>query len=274
MYKHVQSTEGVLPTMKQSRVTVCQFEPTVDDVDANLDRLKQLTERLPASTAFAVFPELCVTGYDLDVIPTTKTAVPGPVTERVRTIAAHTSVDLVVGLPEADGEDVYNSLVYISADGVEATYRKQRLWGDEATQFTAGTSRTTVDTPAGRLGLLLCYDLNFPELVLAYSEVGCDLIAVSAAWRRSFDRDWRLLCRTRALDGTCYVVASNHSGSQSGRQHAGESLIAGPRGDIITKVTAGGSSVSADVDSESLETARNKNPVRQFRQGNTNVSKR
>lgn len=260
--------------MTQSPVTVCQFEPTVDDVDANLNRLEQLTERLPTSTAFVVFPELCVTGYDLDIIPATKTPVPGPVTERVRTIAAHTGIDLVVGLPEADSEDVYNSLVYVSADGVEATYRKQRLWGDEATQFTAGTSRTTVDTPAGRLGFLLCYDLNFPELALAYSEVDCDLLAVSAAWRRSFDRDWRLLCRARALDGTCYVVASNHSGSQSGRRHAGESLIAGPRGDIVAKVTDGVSSVSADIVSESLETARNENPVRQFRQDSMNISQR
>lgn len=260
--------------MTQPRVAVCQFEPTVDDVDANLNYLEQLTERLPASTAFAVFPELCVTGYDLDVVPTTKTAVPGPVTERVRTIAAHTGVDLVIGLPEADGEDVYNSLVYISADGVEAAYRKQRLWGDEATQFTAGISRATVDTPVGRLGLLLCYDLNFPELALAYSEVDCDLLAVSAAWRQSFDRDWRLLCRARALDQTCYVVGSNHIGSQSGRRHAGESLIAGPRGDIIAKVTDGVSSVSANIVSKTLETARNENPVRKFRQGNTNVSHR
>lgn len=260
--------------MTQPRIAVCQFEPTVGAIDANLSRLEQLAERLPASTAFAVFPELCVTGYDLDVVPMTKTAVPGPVTKRVQAIAFHTGIDLIVGLPEADGEDVYNSLVYISSDGVEATYRKQRLWADEATQFTAGSNRTTVDTPVGRLGLLLCYDLNFPELALAYSEVGCDLLAVSAAWRRSFDRDWRLLCRARALDGTCYVVASNHSGSQSGRQHGGKSLIAGPRGDIIAEMTAGGSSVSADVDFESLETARSENPVRQSRRDNTNVPQR
>ncbi|SEO21081.1 Carbon-nitrogen hydrolase [Halogranum amylolyticum] len=260
--------------MTQPRIAVCQFEPTVGDVDANLDRIERLAERLPAATAVAVFPELCVTGYDLDVVPSTKTTVPGPVTERVQTVARDTGVDLVVGLPEAAGDDVYNSLVYASGDGVEATYRKQRLWGEEATQFTAGSEATTVDTPLGRLGLLLCYDLNFPELAVDYGEADCDLLAVSAAWRRSFDRDWRLLCRARALDQTCYVVGSNHLGSQSGRHHAGESLIAGPRGDVVAKTTDGVPTASAAVVPEALDVARERNPVRQSRREGADASRR
>jgi len=79
--------------MTNARIASCQFEPNVGNVDTNLDRIEQLTEQLPASTAFAVFPELCVTGYDLDSVPTAKSAVPGPVTERVQTIAHNTGVD-------------------------------------------------------------------------------------------------------------------------------------------------------------------------------------
>jgi predicted amidohydrolase len=260
--------------MTNARIASCQFEPNVGNVDTNLDRIEQLTEQLPASTAFAVFPELCVTGYDLDSVPTAKSAVPGPVTERVQTIAHNTGVDLVVGLPEAAGDDVYNSLVYVSDHGVKATYRKQQLWGDEVAQFVAGTEPTTVDTSAGQVGLLLCYDLNFPELALEYDEADCDLIAVSAAWRQSFDDDWRLLCRTRALDQTCYVVGSNHAGTQSGRRHAGESLVAGPRGEIITKATDGMSTVSAEVAPDAIKTARVKNPVRRSRRNKINSPRR
>jgi predicted amidohydrolase len=251
--------------MTDVRVATCQFEPVVGDVEANLERIEQLAEQLPTATAFAVFPELCVTGYDLDVVSDAKTAVPGPVTDRVRTIAKSTGVDLVVGLPEAAGDDVYNSLVYVSDQGVEATYRKQQSWGDEAARFTAGAGPTTVDTSVGRVGFLLCYDLNFPELALAYDEADCDLLAVSAAWRQSFAADWRLLCRARALDQTCYVVASNHTGSQSGRHHAGESLVVGPRGDTVAKTTDGMPTVSVDVVTDALETARKKNPVRRSR---------
>ncbi|QFU82324.1 carbon-nitrogen hydrolase family protein [Natronorubrum aibiense] len=248
--------------MTRPRIAACQFEPTVGDIDANLNRIAQLTADLPAAVEFAVFPELCITGYDVDHVQSTKTAVPGPVTDRVCTIARETDIDLIVGLPEAASGDIYNSLVYVSSDGVKATYRKQRLWGTEADHFRAGSGPTTVETPIGRVGLLLCYDLNFPELALAYSEADCDIIAVSAAWRQSFARDWRLLCRARALDQTCYVVGSNHCGSQSGRQHAGASLIAGPRGDILAQTTDGIPMASAEVLSDALSTAREQNPVR------------
>lgn len=259
------SLEAIRLAMTHSRIASCQFEPTVGDIDANLDRIKQLAGRLPASVAFAVLPELCVTGYDLDVASTTKITVPGPITERVCAIARETGVDLIVGIPEAAGDDVYNSLVYVSDQGVEATYRKQQLWGDEAVLFTEGTEPTTVNTSVGRVGLLLCYDLNFSELALAYDEADCDIIVVSAAWRQSFDRDWRLLCRARALDQTCYIVGSNHTGSQFGRHHAGNSLVAGPRGDIIAKTTDGVPTVSAEVVPSAVETARAKNPVRHSR---------
>lgn len=156
--------------MTYPRIAACQFEPTIGDIGTNLDQIEQLAKRLPATTAFAVFPELCVSGYDLEVVQTMSTTVPGRVTDRVQTIACQTGIDLVVGLPESIGDDISNSLVYVSNQGIEATYRKQRLWGDEAALFTTGTSHKTVDTPVGRVGLLLCYDLNFPELALEYAD--------------------------------------------------------------------------------------------------------
>ncbi|ELY61535.1 nitrilase/cyanide hydratase and apolipoprotein N-acyltransferase [Natronococcus jeotgali DSM 18795] len=258
--------------VKNARIASCQFEPNIGDVDANLNQIEQLANQLPTSTVFAVFPELCVTGYDLSDISAAKTPVPGPITEQIQRIAQSAGIDLIVGLPEAAGDDVYNSLVYISNQGVEATYRKQQLWGDEAAQFAAGTEPVVVDTPVGRVGLLLCYDLNFPELALEYDEAGCDHIAVSSAWRQSFDNDWRLLCCARALDQTCYVIGSNHSGTQSGRHHAGESLVAGPRGEIIAKATDDTSTISVEVNVDSIETARIKNPVRKSRHGMTGTS--
>jgi predicted amidohydrolase len=246
-------------------VAACQFEPTVGDVSANITRIEQIVENLAPATAFAVFPELCVSGYDLDAVPDASTTVPGPMTDRLRDIARQSGIDLVVGLPEAVGDDVFNSLVYVSDQGVLEVYRKQELWGEEATRLAAGSGPTTVDTSVGRLGLMLCYDLNFPELALEYGAAECDLIAVSAAWRRSFNRDWQLLCRARALDQTCYVIGSNHTGSQTGRKHAGESLIAGPRGDVIAKTTDGSTTASVRIAPTAIETAREKNPVQSSR---------
>jgi predicted amidohydrolase len=247
------------------RVATCQFEPTPGAVEANVDDVVRATSSLPNSTAVAVFPELCLTGYDLDLVPDAAVEVPGPATERLSQVAKDADAALVVGLPEADGGRTYNSLVYVDGNGVAGTYRKRRLWGEEAETFAAGDEPTTVETPVGTMGMLLCYDLNFPELALSYGEEACDLLAVSAAWRRSFERDWRLLCRARALDGTFYVVGSNHVGTQAGRRHAGGSLVAGPRGTVVAETTDGVRTASTRIRQEALEEAREKNPVRESR---------
>ncbi|GKZ14561.1 carbon-nitrogen hydrolase family protein [Haladaptatus sp. T7] len=252
--------------MTTSRVATCQFEPSLGETAANIESIAELASGLPETVEFAVFPELCVTGYDLTDVSTVATPVPGPITDRLSAVARDSGVALVVGLPEADEKSVYNSLVYVDEHGVVATYRKRRLWGAEADHFAAGTGPVTVETPVGTLGLLLCYDLNFPELALEYGREGCDLLAVSAAWRQSFERDWRLLCRARALDGPCYVVGSNHVGTQAGRRHAGDSCIAGPRGDIVAKTTDGNGVASATVSLRTLSEARRKNPVRESRE--------
>ncbi|MHB9287129.1 carbon-nitrogen hydrolase family protein [Halobacteriales archaeon Cl-PHB] len=246
-------------------VAACQFEPEVDAVEANCETVRDLAVDLPDEVALAVFPELCVTGYDLDVATEAATPVPGPVTDDLVDVAAESETHLVVGLPERDGDAVYNDLVYVSPDGVEAVYRKQYPWGDEADTFATGDGPVTAETPVGRVGFLLCYDLNFPEAALAYDRRGVDVLLVSAAWRESYRDDWDLLARSRALDGTCYVAASNHAGDQSGREHLGGSLLAGPDGSVLDRAGDGQATVSAAVDADALTAARDRNPVQETR---------
>lgn len=245
------------------RVATCGFEPVVDDLDANYERIDALAERADAD--LAVFPELCVTGYDLATARERATAVPGDLTAPLVETATRTDTELVVGLPERDGEALYNTYALVDGDGVQATYRKCYPWGDEPSVFDVGDGPVVAETSVGRLGFLLCYDLNFPELALAYSERDCDALAVGAAWRTSFREDWRLLCRARALDGPCYVVGSNHVGDQRGREHAGRSLVAGPRGQVLAETGASSGVGVTTVDRETLDAARERNPVRETR---------
>ncbi|MDQ2052228.1 carbon-nitrogen hydrolase family protein [Natronolimnohabitans sp. A-GB9] len=243
----------------------CQFEPTIGDVDANLETIRAVGEDLPAAVTFAVFPELCVTGYDLPVVPYLGEPIPGPTTDSLVDIAAELDCQLAVGLPERDGNRYFNTTVVVSEHGVEATYRKRYLWGDETNVFEPGDGPTTVETPLGRVGLCCCYELNFPEVGLEYARRSCDALAVNAAWRESFLDDWNLLCRARARDGPYYVVASNHTGDQDGREHAGHSLVATPQGEIETSVGTEPDAASAPVTEAALERARKRNPVRRTR---------
>lgn len=242
-------------------VAACQFEPTIGDIDANLSLMSAIGAELPEATELAVFPELCVSGYDLATIPYLATPVPGPTTDRLAQIAADLDYYIVAGLPERDGDQYYNTTAAISGDGLEATYRKQYLWGNEASVFSVGRSPTTLETPVGRVGLACCYDLNFPELGLEYAKRECDVLAVNAAWRQSFLADWRLLCRARAFDGPYYVVAANHTGDQDGREHAGNSLIAMPDGTIDASVGTNTDAAVAPVTEDEIERAKERNPV-------------
>lgn len=245
------------------RVAACQFEPVVDGLDANYERIATLAEQADAD--LAVFPELCVTGYDLSVARERATPVPGDLTTPLVNIAARTDTELVVGLPERDGDALYNVFVLVDGDGVQATYRKCYPWGDESSAFDTGGGPVVADTRVGRTGFLLCYDLNFPELALAYAERDCDVLAVGAAWRTSFRSDWRLLLRSRALDGPCYAVGANHVGDQRGRDHAAESLVAGPEGEVLVETGKAQDAAVTTVDSAALDAARERNPVRETR---------
>ncbi|QZP39567.1 carbon-nitrogen hydrolase family protein [Halobaculum magnesiiphilum] len=246
------------------RVAACQFEPVVDSLDANYDRIETLTEQVNAD--LAVFPELCVTGYDLSVARKRATPVPGELTSPLIDIASRTDTELVVGLPERDGDALYNVFVLVDGSGVQATYRKRYPWGDEPSVFDTGTGPVVADTSVGRIGFLLCYDLNFPELALEYAERDCDVLAVGAAWRTSFRGDWRLLLRSRALDGPCYTIGANHVGDQRGREHAGESLVAGPKGEVLVETGTASDAAVTTVDSSELDAAMERNPVRETRQ--------
>lgn len=247
-------------------ITGCQFEPVVGERDANVATVHEMATNCSDDVALAVFPELCVTGYGLDEAIEAATPVPGPLTNRLVDVAADADLTLVVGMPERAGDAVYNDLVCVSPAGVECRYRKQYLWGDEAQVFEPGRTPVTVQTPVGTVGFLLCYDLNFPETALAYARRDVDVLAVSAAWRDSYRTDWDLLLRARAIDGTCYVVGSNHAGEQNGRRHFGGSLVAGPEGTVLDRVGDGDDATVAGFDPDAIEMARKRNPVARTRQ--------
>ena len=246
-------------------LAACQFEPVVGDPETNYDRMDEVAGRLDDDVELAVFPELCVTGYDLDVAAEDATPVPSEATDRLVALADRHDLHLVAGVPERADGGLYNSLVLVDGSGVQATYRKQFLWGDETSTFDAGTEPVVAETPVGRVGMLVCYDLNFPEAALDYARRECDVLAVSAAWRTAFVDDWRLLLRERALDGTCYAVGANHVGDQQGREHAGTSLVAGPKGTILDVASDSDDAAVAHATEEALRTARERNPVLETR---------
>jgi predicted amidohydrolase len=105
----------------------------------------------------------------------------------------------------------------------------------ESNAYAAGESVVTVDTPAGRLGLAVCYDIRFPALFEALGAARCDLIAIPAAFTvPTGQAHWHLLQRARAVEASAYVVAAAQVGAhEDGRRTYGHSLVVDPWGDVL-----------------------------------------
>ncbi|MBR0953717.1 nitrilase-related carbon-nitrogen hydrolase [Bradyrhizobium canariense] len=172
------------PPGKTSRVSVAQFAP-VDDVVQNLRQIEAQARAAKAEGAeLVVFPELAVTGL-ADPAKSAQ-SIPGPATDRLRSIAGEFGVYLVCGLAERDGDVLHNSACLVAPDGKISIYRKTHLAADERSWATAGAGWSVVDTPIGRIGMLIGHDASFPEAGRVLALRGCDLIVCPAAIKGRF----------------------------------------------------------------------------------------
>jgi predicted amidohydrolase len=172
-----------LPEGRRSRVGVVQFTPEPGNVEANLERIAQETAALAAQGCeLVVFPELAVTGLVAarETVDTLAEVIPGPITSRLRRIAATVKVFLIAGAIERDAGTgrLFNTALLMGPDGIAGIYRKLHLTTDDRAWATPGDGGLpTFDIPAGRVGMLIGYDALFPEAARALAIAGADIIA-------------------------------------------------------------------------------------------------
>jgi predicted amidohydrolase len=162
----------------------------------------------------------------------------------------------------ADGT-LYNSAAVVNGDGVQAVYRKLHLWDQELRWFTAGEDPAPViETPHGRIGLAICYDIEFPELTRGLALQGADLIALPANWPHDDPSpDSRpilhSLAAMTAYFNKVFVGVCDRCGTERGEEFEGGSVIAGPRGGLLAGpvATRGIETIAADCE---LSSARDK----------------
>lgn len=177
------------------------------------------------------------------------------------------------------------SIVYDHNGSVAARYDKIHLFDvtisenesyKESDTTEPGDSVIVIDTPVGKLGLTICYDIRFSGLFMQLMNDGAEIIVVPSAFTvKTGEAHWQLMCRARAVENFCYIVGSAQGGTHSsGRQTYGHSLIVGPWGTIIqeqTKTIEG--VVYADVDLKKLHEIRASIPVMQHQKIKPDLSK-
>lgn len=232
-----------------------------ETVRKNLDKCVDFTRRCVDATSaeLVVLPESATTGFTPDC--TTEelwdlvSPVPGPVTEPVQAVARDLGVYVVLGTYERGPERgvVYNSSVLIDRSGeVVGVYRKTHPFCTEHVDgggwVTPGDTVTVCDTDLGRIGMIICFDGDYPELSRIQAVQGAEVIVRPSALLRSADI-WELTSRARAYDNHVFVVGANATGvDAAGVLYFGNSHIVTPNATIVAKAASHEGWVSAVLD--------------------------
>ncbi len=216
-----------------------------------------------AGARLVVFPELFLCGYDLgeDVARHAERA-DGPAAAEVARIAAGARISVLYGYPERARGRIYNSAQLIDRSGRPvANYRKTHLYGAwERRVFAPGDALVTAEIDGLRIGILICYDVEFPETVRALALAGADLVAVPTALIRPFDGVARTLVPARALENQVYVAYAGLCGAEGDTAYCGRSCIVGPDGMDVARAGRRPQLLLAELDTATMVASRRLNP--------------
>jgi len=213
------------------RVAACQIDPQLGEVDRNLEHIERVVaEAATAGAKLVVLPEAAVTGYVFENLDEALTAAQraGAVAEqRLADAAVGAGVALIVGTLEAEAREVFNTALIFTGDGRRFRYRKMHLPYLGVDRFaTPGPDAPEVYDLAGmRVGVLICYDLRFPEAARICALEGADLIALPTNWPVGVQFHPGIFAPARAAENHVYLLACDRVGEERGTTFIGRSIL-------------------------------------------------
>ncbi|MGW7822837.1 carbon-nitrogen hydrolase family protein [Streptomyces puniciscabiei] len=252
------------------RTALLQSSGRPGSIVENLKVLDEAAGRAAAAgAALLAAPEMFLTGYAIgDDIARLAEPADGPCADAIAETATRHGIAVAYGYPERDGVTVYNSAQLISADGTRlANYRKTHLFGCfERDHFTPGEQPVVQAELNGlTVGLMICYDVEFPENVRAHALAGTDLLVVPTAQMHPFQFVAESMIPVRAWENQMYVAYVNRVGQEGEFEFVGLSVLAGPDGVARARAGRAEQLVVADADPAFLAASREANPYLQDR---------
>lgn len=254
------------------------------NVRANLTEAARLINRaVDAGAELVVLPEnFAIMGMrEEDKVKVRETYGQGPIQDFLAEQAYQHNAWIVGGtvpLTAEDSEHVRAACLLFDHKGeVKARYDKVHLFDvhlsesketyDESTTTEPGETAVVLDTPFGRLGLAVCYDLRFPELFRRMSDEGAEIFAIPSAFTAITGKaHWEVLVRARAIENLCYVIAAAQGGYHvNGRETHGDSMIVDPWGRVLDRLPRGSGFVVSNVDIDKVRNTRRNFPVLEHR---------
>ena len=235
-------------------VAACQLRIDIDDPEANRRAVVEaVTAAAGRGARLVVLPELVTSGYvfaDLAEARARAEALDGPTVRLLAELSAAHGVVLVAGFCErSDGERPFNSLVVLDRGELVSCYRKTHLWGSEKDVFAAGDAPApVVDTSAGRLAAMICYDLEFPEMVRDVALRGAQVVVAPSNWPQNSppagERAPEVVkAQAGAAVNRVFVVVADRCGRERGVDWIGGSVICDVEGYPVAGPADGGETV-------------------------------
>jgi predicted amidohydrolase len=205
-------------------VTLAQLAPRPRDVRANLARACELIAA-SATTDLLVLPELFLSGYELSDVEPLAVEADGPEVHELRDAARNAGIGVVVGAAERTGGAIANSALCIDGAGeLAGVYRKTHLFGAEHEAYTAGEELVPVRLGGRVLGVMVCFDMEFPEVARTLARRGADLLVTISANSPPFELDHEVFAQARALENGLPHVYVNRVGEEDGLPFSGGSM--------------------------------------------------
>ncbi len=240
--------------MPEITIAAVQMDPTLGQVRENRARILSLLDRAAQANArLIIFPEAALSGYCFATLDEARAAAE-PLTGLSVLAFAQTcqalGVYAIIGMLEDAGDKLYNVAVLIGPQGLIGCYRKSHLpfLGVDKLADKGDSGFHVYDTPLGRIGMLVCYDLRFPEAARCLALNGADIVALPTNWPEGSDAAPRFIAPARALENRVFLAACNRCGHERGFDFIGQSAIVDPTGKHLAQAGAGEEIITATFD--------------------------
>ena len=217
-------------------VAVAQIEPKLVEKERNLETiLARMDEAAAAGARLIVLPECAIPGYMFasadEALPFAE-EIPGPSSELLERESSRLGLHVVCGVIERDGDALRNAAVLVSPDdGLVGTYRKTHLPFLGVDRFVVpGDELPVWETPLGRIGIEICYDLRFPEATRTLALRGADIVAHPTNFPMAARIQTELITVARAAENRVYLLTANRVGKERWAEFCGWSQIVDPYG--------------------------------------------
>ena len=246
-------------------ISLAQLDLKLGEPEDNFLKAQEAVHQASKQGAeIVLLPELWASGFDLDHTREYANSLNEGWFERMRSLALDFGIGVGGSLIEEDQGDYYNSFVLYDMTGdLLGSYRKIHLFQNlqEHIHFKGGNKVVVVDSPWGKIGLAICYDLRFPEIFRTCAVEGAELILLVAEWPKRRIEHWKILLQARSIENQCFIAAVNKAGSSHGSTLGGNSAVVNPMGDFLALGGENEELLQAVLDLEEVSKIREWMPV-------------